>query len=449
MHYDVIIIGGGAAGLMAAYGAASSKNCSVLVLEKMPRPGRKIVITGKGRCNFTNMKDWSDFAQHIRSNSNVLRPAFYNLTPEKLLSFFESQGLASVVERGDRVFPVSHKSMDVVDALVNAAVKAGARIETDAEVSEISVEGTDEARQFTVATSKGRDFTCSRLIIATGGLSYPNTGSTGDGYTFGRILGHSVTDCFPSLTAIVPDGYKLENEKRDSKFHIDRSNPLSETGNALCGTSLKNVGVHLDVNGSTVQEMEGDIDFTDGGIEGPAGFTISRNAVKALINGGDVKLVIDLKPGVPEREFADRLAKLWDEVQKDPRSKGKSARVIGKILLGKLMPWEIIPGFLKCHPEIYSGSKGREILKIKTLMNAIRNWTFHIAGYVGYERCVITAGGISCSEIIPKTLASRKCPGLYFCGEVLDIDADTGGYNLHTAFATGLLAGQSASASLS
>ncbi len=448
MHYDIIIIGGGAAGLMAAYGAAYSNDCSVLVLEKMPRPGRKIVITGKGRCNFTNMKDWSDFSGHVRSNSNVLRPAFYNLTPEKLLSFFENQGLTSVVERGDRVFPTSHRSMDVVDALVNATVKAGARIETDAEVSEISVEDTDGARRFSVSTAGGRNFTCSRLIIATGGLSYPNTGSTGDGYTFGRNLGHTVTDCFPSLTAIVPEGYKLEDRKRDSKFHIDRCNPLSETGNALCGLSLKNVGVRLEVNGTSVQEMEGDIDFTDGGIEGPAGFALSRNAVKSLINGGDVKFVIDLKPGVPEREFADRLAKLWDEVLKDPRSKGKAPRVTAKILLGKLMPWEMIPGFLKCCPEIFSGNKGHETLKIKALTNNLRNWTFHIAGYVGYERCVITAGGISCSEIIPKTLASRKCPGLYFCGEVLDIDADTGGYNLHTAFATGILAGQSAAASL-
>lgn len=447
MHYDIIIIGGGAAGLMAAYGAASGKRCAVLVLEKMPRPGRKIVITGKGRCNFTNMKDWSDFAPHIRSNSNVLRPAFYNLTPEKLLTFFENQGLTSIVERGDRVFPTSHKSMDVVDALVRAVVNAGARIEVNAEVSEIRV-NEGESDMFTVRTSSGNEFTGSRLVIATGGLSYPVTGSTGDGYKFGRSLGHTVTDCFPSLTALVPEGYKLENVERDSKFHIDRSNPLSETGSALCGTSLKNVGVHLNVNGTDVQEMEGDIDFTDGGIEGPAGFAVSRNAVKSLINGGDVNLAIDLKPGVPEREFADRLAKLWDEVQKDPRSKGKSARVIGKILLGKLMPWELIPGFLKCHPEIFSGNKSHETLKIKALMNAIRNWSFHIAGYVGYERCVITAGGISCSEIIPKTLASRKCPGLYFCGEVLDIDADTGGYNLHTAFATGYLAGQSAAASL-
>ncbi len=443
-HYDIIIIGGGAAGLMAAYGAASGRKRSVLVLEKMPRPGRKIVITGKGRCNFTNMKDWSDFAPHIRSNSNVLRAAFYNLTPERLLEFFERQGLASVVERGDRVFPASHRSMDVVDALVNAAVKSGARIETDAQVSEIHTEDCSDGKIFTVCTVSGKEFSCSKLIIATGGLSYPGTGSTGDGYRFGQELGHTVTNCFPSLTALVPEGYKLESPGRDSKFHIDRSLPLSDTGGALCGCSLKNVGVRLEANGSTLQEMEGDIDFTDGGIEGPAGFAVSRNAVKSLINGSEVVLHLDLKPGVPQDEFAERTAKLWDEVQKDPRSRGKSARVIGKILIGKLLPWELIPGFLKCHPEIYSGNKGREVLKLKALVNGLRDWSFPIAGYVGYERCVITAGGISCSEIIPKTLESRKCPGLYFCGEVLDIDADTGGYNLHTAFATGLLAGESA-----
>ena len=156
--------------------------------------------------------------------------------------------------------------------------------------------------------------------------------------------------------------------------------------------------------------MEGDIDFTDGGLEGPAGFAISRNAVKAILNGSKVKVALDLKSGVPAEEFEKRVAELWKEVGADPRSKGKSVRQMAKVLLGKLMPWEIIP--------------------------------------VGYERCVITAGGVSCDEIVPKTLSSRKCPGLYLCGEVLDIDADTGGYNLQIAFSTGYLAGRSAALSL-
>lgn len=452
MHYDIIIIGGGAAGLMAAYGArtATKERPSVLVLEKMPRPGRKIMITGKGRCNFTNVKGWSDFSSHVRSNSNVLRPAFYSLSPDALIDFFNANGMESVVERGDRAFPVSHRSMDVVDALYSAARNAGARIMTDAQVTGVRMEEEFGNRIFAVETADGQSFSSSRLIIATGGLSYPNTGSTGDGYTFAKSLGHSIKQCFPSLTALVPKEYKLplEENSPELKGHVDRSSALSETGTALCGNSLKNIGIRLFVNGSEVQEMDGDIDFTDGGLEGPAGFAISRNAVKAILNGSKVKVALDLKSGVPAEEFEKRVAELWKEVGADPRSKGKSVRQMAKVLLGKLMPWEIIPGFMKCHPEIISGSKGKETLKMRALVNAIRNWEFDIAGYVGYERCVITAGGVSCDEIVPKTLSSRKCPGLYLCGEVLDIDADTGGYNLQIAFSTGYLAGRSAALSL-
>lgn len=450
-HYDIIIIGGGAAGLMAAYGAKTSgKDVSVLVLEKMPRPGRKIMITGKGRCNFTNLKGWSDFSQHIRANSNALRPSFYNLTPENLIDFFNDFGVESVVERGDRAFPASHRSMDIVDALVDAALHSGARIETGAEVSEVRVEETDGDKSFIVETAAGKAFGGSRLILATGGLSYPTTGSTGDGYRIAKELGHSIRQCFPSLTALVPEGYKLipEGYNGELKCHIDRSIELSETGKALCGNSLKNIGLHLEANGSEIQEMEGDIDFTDGGIEGPAGFAVSRSAVKTLVNGGKVRLVVDLKPGVREEEFGTRVADLWREILADKRSAGKPVRQTVKILLGKLLPWELIPGFLKCHPEIIVGQKGRETLKMKALVNAVRHWEFKIEGFVGYERCVITAGGVSCDEIVPKTLASRKCPGLYLCGEVLDIDADTGGYNLHVAFSTGMLAGRSAALSI-
>lgn len=273
--------------------------------------------------------------------------------------------MESVVERGDRAFPVSHRSMDIVDALVDAALHSGARIETGAEVSEVRVEETDGAKSFIVETADGKAFGGSRLVIATGGLSYPTTGSTGDGYRIARELGHSIRQCFPSLTALVPEGYKLipEGYNGEMKCHIDRSIELSETGKALCGNSLKNIGLHLEANGSEIQEMEGDIDFTDGGIEGPAGFAVSRNAVKTLVNGGKVRLVVDLKPGVGEEEFGTRVANLWREILADKRSAGKPVRQTVKILLGKLLPWELIPGFLKCHPEIIVGQKGRETLK--------------------------------------------------------------------------------------
>ena len=188
MHYDIIIIGGGAAGLMAAIGAGTTNAAlSVLVLEKMPRPGRKIVITGKGRCNFTNLKDWGAFAPHVRANSNVLRASFQNLTPQGLIDFFKNEGMPAVVERGDRAFPESHRSMDVVDTLVNAANRRGVRIRTGAEVAGIAVEEEYGERIFSVSLADGDTLTCSRLILATGGLSYPATGSTGDGYRLALI----------------------------------------------------------------------------------------------------------------------------------------------------------------------------------------------------------------------------------------------------------------------
>lgn len=345
---DIIIVGGGAAGLMAARAAAAA-GADTIVLEKMPRPARKIMITGKGRCNFTNAKPWQDFSLHIHPKANALRPAFYNLTPEKLIELFQSNGLECVVERGDRAFPVSHKAVDVVDTLVSMAKKSGARINCDSEVT--SVVKTDEG--FILDTTRGTQYQCRKLIITTGGLSYPTTGSTGDGYRFASELGHKVTRLYPSLTALTPVGGWQSYQ----------------------GRSMKNVTVSLFVDKQKVQEEFGDVDFTDGGIEGPMGFKLSRRAVVALENGGHVAVEI---------KFKDEEKPLH----------------------------------------------------------------FEIETYVGWRRSVVTNGGVSTDEIIPKTMESRLIPGLYFAGEVLDLDADTGGYNLHIAFSTGTLAGHSAASAL-
>ena len=228
---------------------------------------------------------------------------------------------------------------------------------------------------------------------------------------------------------------------------------MSELGKSLCGVQLKNVGVQLLVEGSLAQSEFGDIDFTDGGIEGPLGFQVSRKAVKSLINGSRVSLVLDLKAGVPLSELTARVKELWQEVDKDPRSKRLHEKEKCRILLGKLMPWDLIPGFRAMNPGIVTlERRGRADTKLwvnlPTIAKCLKEWTFDISGYVGYERAVVTAGGVSTDEIIAKTLESKKHGGLYFCGEVMDIDSDTGGYNLHTAFATGLLAGQSAAKSL-
>lgn len=443
---DIIIIGGGAAGLMAAVAAAqqltsAGNSGKVIVLEKMPRPGRKIMITGKGRCNFTNVKPWNEFSGHIHPKPNFLKPAFYNLNSEKMVDFLQGHGVECVVERGDRAFPASHLASDVVDGLLKAAGKSGAQVLCGKEVKEIRRDD-DGQEHFTVKCSDSSIYTCCKIIICTGGLSYPKTGSTGDGYKWGEEMGHSIRPLFPSLTAIVPKGYKditiSDKGSEVGKGHIDRSTPLSETGNMLCGNQLKNVGLSIIIDGNTAAEEFGDLDFTDGGLEGPIGFKVSRKCVNALMNGSKVQAIIDMKPAVEIEDLQVRIAALWNEIAKDKRSANKLYKDRFKILLTKVLPLQLIPGFVKMNPNADH----------KSLAKALKGWKMDMEGYVGYERCVVTAGGVSQDEITPKTLESRLVPGLYFAGEILDLDGDTGGYNLQIAFSTGYLAGSSAARTL-
>ena len=441
---DIIIIGGGAAGLMAAAGAAGTLNGAgkVVVLEKMQRPGRKIMITGKGRCNFTNLKAWNEFSGHIHPKSSFLKHSFYNLTPEKMIDYLLENGMESIVERGDRAFPSSHLASDVVDALVRGAENVGAEILCDKEVKGI-IRNADES--FTVECSNGEKYSCRKVIVCTGGLSYPKTGSTGDGYRWAEEMGHKITPLFPSLTAVVPGGYKDFSTRpsaslgmTEARGHIDRSTPLSEFGKMLCGNQLKNVGISLNIDGNEAQNEFGDLDFTDGGIEGPIGFKISRKCVKAIRNGSKVHIILDMKPAVEIEDLTVRISSLWNEVSKDKRNAQKQYKDRFRILLTKVLPMSLIPAFTRCNPNIDH----------KTLAKALKNWKFEVEGYVGYERCVVTAGGVNLEEVAAKTLESKLTPGLHFAGEVLDLDGDTGGYNLQTAFSTGLMAGINAARSL-
>ena len=493
MRSEIVVIGAGASGLMAAYHAAralvdAGSDAQVTVLEKMPRPARKVMITGKGRCNFTNVKDWNAFSGHIRSKANFVKSAYYNLPSQAVVDWFEGFGMQTVVERGDRAFQASHHASDVVDTLVNACLSLGVKIETEAEVASIEPspfgssplktsdcvgphrgaslavppltmpraarfsEGTAETEKvgFTVKLTDGREWKCARLIVATGGLSYPTTGSTGDGIRWATELGHKLVPTFPSLTALVPKGYK---QTEDKDLHIDRSTPLSELGSLLCGIQLKNIQLSLLIEGTEADSEFGDIDFTDGGLEGPVGFQLSRKAVKALVNGSRVSLDLDLKPGVDLTDLTVRIKQLWAEIEKDPRSRGVREKERCRILLGKLMPRELIPGFSAMHPEILtlerrSRTETKVWVNLVSIAKALKSWQFDIAGYVGYERAVVTAGGVSTDDFVAKTMESRLVPGLYLCGEVLDIDADTGGYNLQLAFSTGALAGLNAAKSL-
>jgi predicted flavoprotein YhiN len=354
-----------------------------------------------------------------------------------------------------------------VDALVRAAENAGAEILCNKEVSSCVLEKRDGSEdRFILTCADGALFSCKKLIICTGGLSYPKTGSTGDGYRWADGFGHTIRTLFPSLTAIVPSCYKVVEQltpmppvfpavrhplagggmsspsicpTTNIKGHIDRSTPLSEFGKMLCDIQLKNVNLSIVIDGNEAASEFGDMDFTDGGIEGPIGFKVSRKCVNAILNGSKVTAFIDLKPAVEIEDLEKRLRSLWDEICKDKRNASKQYKDRFKVLLGKVMPQSLIPAFVKANPNSDH----------KTLAKNLKKWKFEISGYVGYERCVITAGGVNCEEVAQKSLESKLIPGLYFAGEVLDLDADTGGYNLQTAFSTGYLAGISAAKALS
>ena len=411
LRRDLVIIGGGAAGLMAAAQISSllseelnSFKPSVLLIEKMMRPGRKIGITGKGRCNLTNARMWDEFSVHVHPNPNFFKNAFYNFSSSDTMDFFRRLGLELTVERGQRVYPKSMKAQDVTDTLVRYIKRCRA-----VEIStEVSVDSVSSGEYYKLNLSDGSVVESRMVLVATGGLSYPSTGSTGDGYAFAEALGHTVTARHPSLTALTPKDYK-------------------EFAGQLCGLQLKNVSLSLIVNGNVAQEEFGDLDFTEGGIEGALGFRVSRKAVLSLSQGQKVSLVLDMKPSLSESQLRERI--------KRESSTGNNNV---KYLLSKLLPRQMIQPFLTIHKKtllMQSNSKA-----VEELPKLLKNTQFDIDSYVGYERCVVTNGGVSLGEVSPKTMESKLKKGLFFAGEVLDLDGDTGGYNLQIAFSTAALA---------
>ncbi len=412
--YDIVIIGGGAAGLYAAATLSSlnkeGAGISALLLEKMHRYGLKIGITGKGRCNLTNTKVWNEFAPHIHPKNVFLKNAFYGMSNAATMEFFESIGLPLVVERGDRVFPQSMKATDVPTILEKHILSGGIGMRKNAPVHSVSCvpsenmdsESDPSCGLFIIEYGESEIVHSKSVIVATGGFSYPTTGSTGDGYAFAKGLGHKISQCFPSLTALVPKNYREE----------------------YYGISLKNVSLQLIVNGDVVQEEFGDLDFTNGGIEGPIGFKVSRKGVYNITNGQKVEVRIDLKPAVSIKQLQERIARELMLI------KGNQLKGV----LPKLLPAKLVPLFAAANKD----------LTLENLPSKLKCWTFPIGGYVGYERCVVTAGGVSLQEVSQKTMESKLVKGLYFAGEVLDLDGDTGGYNLQIAFSTGALAAVSA-----
>ena len=393
-EYDLVIIGAGAAGMTAAVLAAGS-SLRVALVEKNSQCGRKLLLTGKGRCNITNTRPWEELSPHIHPDAAFFRPAFMSFSNTDTVAMFQSLGLPVTVERGMRVFPQSGRSADVRDTLLRRIVSSdNIDLEYNSEV--VSIDRTSCGLTLSVMRTEERisaySLRAAAVIIATGGLSYPATGSTGDGYRLASRLGHTVTPTMPSLTALVPEKYNF----------------------ALIGLTLRNVSLSLLVDGGVVQTEFGELTFTDGGLEGALGFRVSRRAVKALTEGKKVEAVIDLKPAVPAAELKAR-------VEREYRPGLGLDR-----FLERFLPLQAVRPFIEAAPS----------LTVQNLPVRLKNWRMPIKGFVDYRRAVVTAGGVSLKEISRKTMESKLVPGLYFAGEVMDLDADTGGYNLQIAFST-------------
>ena len=411
--YDVIVIGAGAAGLMAAATAARNGK-SVLLMEKMEKAGRKIRISGKGRCNLTNARPPEEFKEAIRTNAEFFDVAFAEFNNKATIRFFERIGVKLDIERGQRVFPKSGKAWDIANALVDYCLDNGVEIAYNARVSDILTLG-DKVYGVKYFNKRGfeRKEEAENVIIATGGVSYPGTGSTGDGYDFADRLGHTIEEVRPSLTP-------LRTSHPQRKF--------------LDGLLLKNINAKLYVENELVREEFGEISFSERGIEGAVALRVSRDAVDALIVVKRVKLVIDMKPALTEEILFERIKREIAEMQPDE---------FFSELLRKLVPKHfVIP--IAHELDIHSKNYIRKVTdaEIHRLIKVLKGMVFPITDYAPFEYAVVTAGGVCCDEVNKYTMESLKVKGLYFAGEVLDLDANTGGYNLQIAFSTGRLAGQ-------
>jgi predicted Rossmann fold flavoprotein len=408
MGWDVIVVGGGASGLMAA-GRAAECQARVLLLEKMDRVGIKLSLTGKGRCNLTNGGDLSTFIESYRHNGRFLYNVFARFFNEDLIAFFHSRGVPTVEERGRRIFPRSDRAEDVVRALRDFARSKGVTIQVRSAVTEIRVK---EGRAIGVKTAEG--FYESRcVILATGGASYPQTGSTGDGYSLAARLGHSI---IPPRPALVP---------------LETDEPFIET---LQGLSLKNVRAALWSGDRKIEEEFGEMLFTHFGVSGPIILTLS-GALSDEASKEKKSLSIDLKPALTLEEVERRLLR---EFQGQPR------RHLSNLMM-RLLPKRLIPVFLEAtgvSPSSKAGGVRAE--QRRRLAQFLKDWRLGLRGPRPLSEAIVTAGGVCVKEIHPRTLESRKVKGLFFCGEVIDVDGKTGGYNLQAAFSTGWVAGESA-----
>ena len=402
----IVVIGGGPAGMMAA-ATAGSRGLDVTLVEKNDKLGRKLYITGKGRCNVTNNADIETFIANVPTNPKFLYSAFYTFTNQDLIALLNQLGLKTKVERGGRVFPESDKSSDVVDVLLKFIKKTGVRLMLNTAVKDII---TEDNCVRGVVTEDGKAMECDSVIIATGGASYPGTGSTGDGYRMAEKLGHTIVDLKPSLVPLLA---KQEWVKE------------------LQGLSLKNVEITVkSKRGRKLYTDFGEMLFTHFGVSGPVILSASRHLLD--YDYKDVKLIIDLKPALTEEKLDARLQR---DFEKYSRKQFKNS-------LDELLPQKLIPVIVDLSG-IPSDKFVNQITRDerRSLVRLLKNLEIEIVGSRPLKEAIVTAGGVSTDEINPSTMESKLIKGLFFAGEVIDVDAYTGGFNMTIAFSTGHLAG--------
>lgn len=402
----VAVIGAGASGLMAAYAAAVNGN-DVTVYEKNEKSGKKIYITGKGRCNITNAVLPQEFLQNVVSNAKFLSGAIYSFPPEQTISFFEEQGLHLKTERGNRVFPVSDKASDITKYLELACKNVGVKFNFNKKVDNLKVLNSTVSDIIVNNNAIKYD----KVIVCTGGVSYPLTGSTGDGYKFAESCGHKIIDLKPALCGLNLKG----------AFY-----------SRLQGLSLKNVNLTVSYDGKVIKSLFGEMLFTHFGVSGPIILTVS-----SLINRLDlnrVKLSLDLKPALTDEQLDGRILRDFSA------SPNKTLSAVLKALLPSSLIGEVLKrSGIDGDKRVNSVSKHERA----ALLTTVKNFDMLVASLRPFDEAIITSGGVDVKEVNPKTMESKLVHGLYFCGEVLDVDALTGGFNLQIAFATGFTAGNS------
>ncbi|MCD4771875.1 MAG: NAD(P)/FAD-dependent oxidoreductase [Bacteroidales bacterium] len=413
LKYDIIVIGGGAAGLMAA-GHAAELGSKVLLLEKMQHPGRKLGITGKGRCNITNTSPLQEFIQKINPNGEFLNSTFSVFFSDELIKFMNNIGVRTTLERGKRVFPENGKAVEVVKKMVFWCKRKSVRIKINCKVESLILK--DKKVIGVSASENGREttFYSDKIIIASGGVSYPKTGSTGDGYKLAESVGHTINNVAPSLV------------------------PLEAAGNIagrLDGLELKNINATVLIDNEKVVEDFGEMIFRDSTITGPVILTLSRIIVPALKQNKKVEIIVDLKPALGETKLDNRLLREFDKQSKENF----------RTILNKLLPKILIPICIS-QSRISKHRLGNEITpeERKRLLYWLKNFRIRILGHRDFDEAIITAGGIDTEEINQKTMASKLIEGIYFAGEIIDLDGPTGGYNLQIAFSTAWVAAEAA-----